>query len=80
MNKSQAVAELTAALSRTMATDDALALIRVALRACGLTYANTLTQQDVRALLGALASEGGPIQELAEFLATNGMGEGPRAA
>ena len=80
MNKSQVVAELTIALSRTMPTEEALSLIRVALRACGLTYANTLTEQDVRALLSALASEGGPIQELAEFLAINGMGEGPRAA
>ncbi len=80
MEKSQAVAELTAALTRTLSTDEAAALIRRALRSTGLTHAEVVTPEDTYALLCALAAEGGPVQELAEYIAVHGLGIGPKAA
>jgi hypothetical protein len=80
MEKSQAVAELTAALTRALPADEASALVRRALRSTGLTHAQTVTPQDTYALLCALAAEGGPVQELAEYIAVHGLGIDPRAA
>ena len=80
MEKSQAVAELTAALTRALPADEAASLIRRALRLTGLSHAETVTPEDTYALLCALAAEGGPVQELAEYIAVHGLGTGPKAA
>lgn len=81
MQKSQAIAELTAALSRTMSADETAQLLQRALRVTGLTHAQTVTPEDTYALLCALAAEGGPVQELAEWIAVHGLGTGgPKAA
>ena len=80
MEKSQAVAELTAALARALPADEATALMRRALRSTGLTHTQTVTPDDTYALLCALAAEGGPVQELAEYIAIHGLGIDPKAA
>lgn len=80
MEKSQAVAELTAALSRALPADEATSLMRRALRVTGLTHARIITPDDTYALLCALAAEGGPVQEIAEYIAVHGLGTGPKAA
>ena len=80
MEKSQAVAELTAALTRALPADEASMLVRRALRSTGLTHAREITSDDTYALLSALAAEGGPVQELAEYIAIHGLGSDPRAA
>ena len=80
MDKTQAVAELTAALTRALPADEAATLIRRALRLTGLTHVETVTPEDTYALLCALAAEGGPVQELAEYIAVHGLGIDPKAA
>lgn len=80
MEKSQTIAELTAALTRALPADEASTLIRRALRSTGLTHAHDITPEDTYALLCALAAEGGPVQELAEYIAVHGLGVGPKAA
>jgi hypothetical protein len=80
MDKSQAVSELSIALTRVTTPDNALALIQRALRITGLSNATTLNNTDMSALLQALASEGGAIQELAQLIAINGVDDGPKAA
>jgi hypothetical protein len=39
-----------------------------------------VTQDDMNALLSALAAEGGPVQEFAEWIAVHGLGADPHAA
>ncbi len=80
MNKSQAIADLSIQLAQVTTADNALALIRRALRVTGLTNVNTLTDADMTSLLQALAAEGGAIQEIAEQIAVGGTGIGPKAA
>ena len=80
MDKSQAISDLSIALSGVTTTDNALTLIQRALRVTGLSNATTIGNTDMNALLQALASEGGAIQELAELIAINGLDTGPKAA
>jgi hypothetical protein len=54
--------------------------MRRALRSTGLTHAASITPEDTYALLCALAAEGGPVQELAEYIAVHGLGIDPKAA
>ena len=80
MNKSQAIADLSLALSRVTTADQSATLIRRALRVTGLTNASTISPLDMDALLEALAAEGGIVQALAEDIAANGLDPEPRAA
>ncbi len=73
MNKGQAIADLSLELSAVTTIERAQEIIQKALRVTGLSNSPVIDEQAMDSLLQAIAAEGGPIQELAEQIAVNGI-------
>lgn len=73
MNKGQAIADLSLELTAVTTIERAQEIIQKALRATGLSNSPIIDESAMDSLLQAIAGEGGPIQELAENIALNGL-------
>jgi hypothetical protein len=73
MNKGQAIADLSIELTQVTTIERAQEIIEKALRVTGLSKSPIIDEQAMNSLLQAIAAEGGPIQQLAEQIATNGL-------
>lgn len=73
MNKGQAIADLSLELTAVTTIERAQEIIQKALRATGLSNSPIIDEHAMDSLLQAIAAEGGPIQELAEQIAVNGL-------
>ena len=78
MFKSQAVADLAVMLSGVTSIDAAETAITRALRASGLAEASTIDDSELLRLLAALAVQGGPMEQIAVWVAVHGLeGQAP---
>ena len=73
MNKGQAIADLSLELTAVTTIERAQEIIQKALRATGLSNSPVIDENAMNSLLQAIAAEGGPIQQLAEQIALNGL-------
>ena len=84
MLRAQVIADLSYQLAPITTTEQAMGMVRRALRTAGLERHVTLDEVDLGRLLTALATEDGGIQAIAERIALEGLqsalGDGPEAA
>jgi hypothetical protein len=73
MNKGQAIADLSLELTAVTTSERAQDIIEKALRVTGLSKSPIIDESAMIALLQAIAAEGGPIQQLPEQIAVNGL-------
>jgi hypothetical protein len=71
--RSQVMADLTIQLSAVTPVENAINVVRRALRVTGLTNTPILNEADVNHLLQAIAAEGGLLESIAQQIATLGI-------
>jgi hypothetical protein len=71
--RSQVVADLAIQLAEVTSIERTGEILQRALRSTGLTRATLFNDEDVSALLQAIAAEGGLVQQLAEQIAVSGL-------
>jgi hypothetical protein len=73
MNKGQAITDLSLELTAVTTSERAQEIIEKALRVTGLSKRPIIDESAMITLLQAIAAAGGPIQQLAEQIAVNGL-------
>jgi len=73
MNKGQAITDLSLELTAVTTSERGQEIIEKALRVTGLSKRPIIDESAMITLLQAIAAAGGPIQQLAEQIAVNGL-------